>query len=129
VLRKRKEILGDDHPHTLTSMADLAVTYKQIVGRLNEACELEEQVLRKRKEILGDDHPDTLLSMEHLAWTYKHVERRMKEAWELEDELLKKRKERKEDGIPLSSMLDDRLSLERESKVEHRTEERQGLFE
>ena len=69
VLRKRKEIQGDGHPNTLTSMDNLASSYVQ-QGRPKEACELEEEVLRKRKEILGDTHPDTLTSMNNLALTY-----------------------------------------------------------
>ena len=49
-MEKSKEILGVDHPDTLTSMANLALTYWQ-QGRTDEARELEEEVLEKRKEI------------------------------------------------------------------------------
>ena len=45
-MKKREEILGVDHPHTLTSMANLALTYKK-QGWTNEACELNEEVLKK----------------------------------------------------------------------------------
>ena len=79
VLQKSKEILGDDHPSTLTSMNNLASMMYRQQGRLDEAANLEEEVLQKRKEILGDDHPGTLTSMNNLAETYQQ-QRRMNEA-------------------------------------------------
>src|SRR5438034_198484 len=95
LLRKGFEIHaalgGADHPSTLTSMGNLASTYKN-QGRTNEAVELEEEVLKKRKEILRLDHPDTLTSMNNLASTYEK-QGRTNEAVELEEEVLKKRKE------------------------------------
>jgi hypothetical protein len=66
VLKKRRRILGEEHPETLTTMHLLASTYGQR-GRLKDACTLQEEVLRKRKDILGKDHPDTLLSMRTLV--------------------------------------------------------------
>ena len=66
VLQKRRRILGDDHPDTLTAMNNLALTYWR-QGRTGEAAALEEEVLQKRRRILGDDHPDTLTAMGNLA--------------------------------------------------------------
>jgi hypothetical protein len=48
-----------DHPDTLTSMANLASTYRK-QGRWSEAEKLEVQVMEARKTKLGADHPDTL---------------------------------------------------------------------
>src|SRR5437773_6725152 len=65
ILEKSKEILGVDHPSTVTIMANLAETYRQ-QGWTKEACQLEEEVLEKSKDIWGVDHPDTLTSMANL---------------------------------------------------------------
>jgi DNA polymerase III delta prime subunit len=69
VMETRKRVLGDEHPDTLTSMANLAATYRN-QGRWNEAEKLEVQVMETRKRVLGDEHPDTLRSMANLASTY-----------------------------------------------------------
>jgi hypothetical protein len=62
VLELRKKVLGPEHPDTLTSMANLALTYSS-QGRWAEAEQLEAQVLELRKKVLGPEHPDTLMSM------------------------------------------------------------------
>ncbi|KAF2467718.1 uncharacterized protein BDR25DRAFT_233833, partial [Lindgomyces ingoldianus] len=49
VMETRKRVLGEEHPDTLTSMANLAST----------------------KRVLGEEHPDTLTSMNNLAHTFK----------------------------------------------------------
>jgi len=64
-----KTKLGADHPDTLSSMANLATTYRD-QGRLKEAEKLEVQVIEISKTKLGADHPDTLSSMANLASTY-----------------------------------------------------------
>ncbi|KAF6842206.1 Kinesin light chain 5 [Colletotrichum musicola] len=78
----RTEILGQEHPSTLTSMANLASTYWN-QGRWKEAEELEVRVMETRKTVLGEDHPSTLTSMANLASTYTD-QGRWKEAEELE---------------------------------------------
>jgi len=69
VMDMRKKLLGAEHPDTLTSMANLAVTYWN-QGRWKEAEQLGVQVTDIRKKLLGEEHPDTLASMENLANTY-----------------------------------------------------------
>jgi Tetratricopeptide repeat len=69
VMEKRKRLQEDDHPDTLTSMANLATTYSN-QGRWNDAEALQVVVMEKRKRLQGDDHPDTLTSMADLASTY-----------------------------------------------------------
>ena len=61
-----KRVLGPEHPDTLTSMANIASTYRS-QGRLEEAEELNVQVMETRKRELGLEHPDTLTSMADLA--------------------------------------------------------------
>ncbi|KAJ6788122.1 hypothetical protein PWT90_07397 [Aphanocladium album] len=65
----RMEILGADHPSTLTSMANLASTYRN-QGRWEEAEKLDVQVMETSKAKLGADHPSTLTSMANLASTF-----------------------------------------------------------
>ena len=69
VIEARKKKLGADHPFTLTSMANLASTYRN-QGRWDAAGELEVQVMETSKKKLGADHPDTLSSIANLALTY-----------------------------------------------------------
>jgi tetratricopeptide (TPR) repeat protein len=83
------EILGPEHPGTLSSMNNLAVTYRA-QGKTAEAAELHEEVLQKRRRILGDDHPDTLTTMDNLAATYQ-AQGKTAEAAELHEEVLQKR--------------------------------------
>ncbi|KAF9884697.1 hypothetical protein FE257_001326 [Aspergillus nanangensis] len=87
VLETRKQVLGPDHPDTLTSMANLASTY-QNQGRWKEAEKLGTQVIQKRKMVLGREHPSTLTSMANLALTYRH-QGRWKEAEELGVQVMK----------------------------------------
>lgn len=68
VIKTYKKNLGEDHPDTLTSIADLASAYSD-QGRWEEAKQLRSQVLQARKIKLGEDHPDTLTSIADLAST------------------------------------------------------------
>jgi hypothetical protein len=74
-------VLGEEHPSTLTSMANLASTY-QSQGRWTQAEDLEVQVMETRKGVLGEEHPSTLTSMANLAYTLKD-QKRDEEAVEL----------------------------------------------
>ncbi|KAF2260812.1 HET-domain-containing protein [Lojkania enalia] len=85
----RKKKLGADHPSTLTSMANLASTYRN-QGRWEAAEELEVQVMEIRKKKLGADHPSTLTSMNNLAFTWKG-QGRNREAVRLMDECISSR--------------------------------------
>ena len=69
-----EEVLGDDHPDTLTSRNNLAAAYRA-AGRLGEAIPLYEQVLADRVRVLGDDHPHTLTSRNNLAGAYESAGR------------------------------------------------------
>ncbi|KAL4946532.1 hypothetical protein BDV06DRAFT_87047 [Aspergillus oleicola] len=88
--RINREKNGEEHPDTLTSMANLASTYWN-QGRWNKAKKLEVEVLETRKTVLGADHPDTLTSMANLASTYWN-QGRWSEAEKLGVEVLETRK-------------------------------------
>ena len=70
VLTDSTRILGQDHPHTLTSRNNLAGAYRE-TGRITEAIALYEKVLTDRTRILGKDHPATLETLNALAGAYK----------------------------------------------------------
>jgi tetratricopeptide (TPR) repeat protein len=86
VLQTSKRVLTDEHPYTLTSMANLALTYMN-QRRWKEAEELQMQVIETSKRVLTDEHPNTLTSMANLASTYRN-QGRWKEAEELEVQVL-----------------------------------------
>ena len=73
-LRLRTEVLGEQHPSTLTSMNNLAALYDS-QGRYSEAEPLKVCCLALRKEVLGERHPDTLTSMNNLAALYDSLGR------------------------------------------------------
>ena len=64
------EVLGPDHPDTLTSRNNLAGAHES-AGRLGQAIALYEQNLTDRLRILGPDHPDTLTSRNNLAYAHQ----------------------------------------------------------
>ena len=65
----RANFLGQEHPDTLTSTANLASTYMD-QRRWKEAEDLGVKVMEVRKGVLGQDRPDALNSMANLASTY-----------------------------------------------------------
>ena len=67
-MTRRRRILGEDHPDTLTSASQLANDLFGL-GNYPQARELQEETLTRRRRILGDDHPDTLFSAASSAWS------------------------------------------------------------
>jgi hypothetical protein len=59
---------GEDHPDTLTTRNNLALTLRA-QGDLAGARQLQEQVLTTSRRLLGEDHPDTLGTRSNLAFT------------------------------------------------------------
>ncbi|KAJ7209090.1 P-loop containing nucleoside triphosphate hydrolase protein [Mycena rebaudengoi] len=90
VMEMRKRVLGEEHPDTLTSMGNLASTYRS-QGRWKDAEALEVVVMEMRKRVLGEEHPDTLTSMGSLASTYWN-QGRWKDAEALEVVVMEMRK-------------------------------------
>jgi tetratricopeptide (TPR) repeat protein len=72
VMREVSQILGADHPNTLTAMHNLAISYLD-AGRPQEALKMEKKVVQLRREKLGADHPDTLNAMHKLAVAYREI--------------------------------------------------------
>jgi hypothetical protein len=77
VLAAKRRVLGEEHPHTLTSANNLAASlYDQ--GKYAEAERRNREVLGVRRRVLGEEHPDTLTSTSNLAMSLwgqgKHAE-------------------------------------------------------
>src|SRR5829696_9237079 len=53
-----RQLLGPEHPATLTAMSNLALTQHSL-GDLTAALELNQQVLDARRRLLGPEHPHT----------------------------------------------------------------------
>jgi len=66
----RHRILGSEHPSTIISMSNLAMTL-QDQGDFEGARKFQEQVLEKVRRILGEEHLDTITSMGNLASTLR----------------------------------------------------------
>ncbi|KAF2473822.1 uncharacterized protein BDR25DRAFT_217410, partial [Lindgomyces ingoldianus] len=62
----RKKKLGADHPSTLTSMANLAFTWKG-QGREAEALDIIKECVHQCRRVLGADHPYYFSSLNMLA--------------------------------------------------------------
>lgn len=62
VLKTRKRVLGQEHPHTLISMANLAWTLKS----QKEALEFLAECVQLHRKILGTEHLQTKSSLSAL---------------------------------------------------------------
>ncbi|CUS11372.1 unnamed protein product, partial [Tuber aestivum] len=65
-LEGRERILGPNHPDTLGSVNNLAITLRR-QGKYHESETMHRRALEQRERILGPDHPDTLSSVGGLA--------------------------------------------------------------
>jgi hypothetical protein len=73
VMETRKTKLGADHPHTLTSMNNLAYTQRSL-GREVEAIELMRECVQLCQQRFRPNHPDLLSSLATLAqWEAEHA--------------------------------------------------------
>lgn len=66
VLERRRQLLGDEAPKTLSSAANLADTMRAL-GDLSAAHELNLKILETRRRVLGPEHPDTLTTLNNIA--------------------------------------------------------------
>ncbi|KAE8373751.1 purine and uridine phosphorylase [Aspergillus bertholletiae] len=66
VLELRKQVLGHEHPDTLTSMNNLAHTWK-LLGKDQDTLALMEQCVELSYNLLGPDHPRTKSSSTTLS--------------------------------------------------------------
>ena len=71
VKETRLNLLGPEHPDTLTSMSNLAWVLSH-QGKYEAAEEMHREVLVIKQRVLGMEHPDTLTSMNNLASVLSH---------------------------------------------------------
>ncbi|MCA1693892.1 MAG: tetratricopeptide repeat protein [Actinobacteria bacterium] len=72
----RREMLGEQHPDTLTSARSLALNLRAL-GQYEVARRLNEDTLARSRRVLGEEHPDTLTSANNLAldlWALRQYE-------------------------------------------------------
>jgi tetratricopeptide (TPR) repeat protein len=72
VLEASRRVLGEEHPDTISAMANLAVTYRD-QGRWKEAEELQVKVVEASRRVVGEEHPDTIRAMADLAHTKRDL--------------------------------------------------------
>ena len=65
-----RRTLGDEHPSTLTALANLSSLH-QATGNLDESSAYLSEALSARRRIYGTHHPDTLLCMNNLGTLYQ----------------------------------------------------------
>lgn len=70
-LELRRDLLGDDHVDTLTSLAHLA-ELRLDQGEMEESEALWRRAWEGRRELLGGDHPDTLTAKDYTALTLSY---------------------------------------------------------
>ena len=90
MMKERIKRLGENHPFTLTTMHNLASTYRR-VGKLEKAENLELKVLEVRKANYGEEHPDTVSTMNSLAIIYQK-QGRMNDAEKLQEKVMEGKK-------------------------------------
>ncbi|PVF94731.1 hypothetical protein CPB86DRAFT_631926 [Serendipita vermifera] len=90
VMKKRREVWGDDHPDTIYAMNSLAVSYSNL-GRHREVLPLNQKVLEECRRLLDDDHPYILVAMNNLAVSFSGLGN-SKEALPLNEEVVKQRR-------------------------------------
>ncbi|MFI5472012.1 FxSxx-COOH system tetratricopeptide repeat protein [Streptomyces cacaoi] len=81
VLDRRRQLLGEDHPDTLTAMEHLAVSLTTAgrtagtagEGLLSRAGELHDAVVSTSRRTLGDDHVETLRARHNQAFHLRTV--------------------------------------------------------
>ncbi|MCA9303436.1 MAG: serine/threonine protein kinase [Phycisphaerales bacterium] len=73
-LRTKRELYGDRHPTTLTSIEAISVVLRQ-TGDTERALPLAEEAYDGQTEVLGEGDPRTLNSLVNLAQTYTALDR------------------------------------------------------
>ncbi|ENH71185.1 Nephrocystin-3 [Fusarium oxysporum f. sp. cubense race 1] len=129
VLEKRRRILGDDHPDTITAMSYLANTLGD-QGKLDEALSMGKEVLEKRQRILGDEHPDTITAINNLANTLGD-QGKLDEALSMRKEVLEKRQRILSGEHPdtISAMNNLAITLSDQGKLDEAASMRKEVLE
>ncbi len=66
LLEGQRRVLGAEHPDTLLTMGNLAISLRE-QGKYEKAAQMQRELLEGQRRVLGAEHPDTLLTMGNLA--------------------------------------------------------------
>jgi hypothetical protein len=95
VFKKRRQVLGNDHPDTISAMNNLAITLsdqgKLDEVKLDEAAFIMREVLEKRQRILDYEHPDTIWAAETLHLTQAVLTAELSDTWTAKKQLFLKK--------------------------------------
>ncbi len=75
LLDVRRRVLGPQHPSTLTTMGNLAVSLDG-QGKQAEAEQSFRELLDLQRRVLGPEHPDTLATLSKLTFSEEGVQMR-----------------------------------------------------
>ncbi|WP_051787742.1 MULTISPECIES: tetratricopeptide repeat protein [Streptomyces] len=81
-----RQLLGEDHPATLTARGNV-VSSPLALGRPEEAAQIEEGLLADRLCVSGENHPHTLIARASLAASYQRAGR-LAEAIALQEDVV-----------------------------------------
>jgi hypothetical protein len=68
VLEKRKRILGEEYPDTISAIGNLVNTLDKH-DQLDEAAQMQKRVLEKQRRILDKEYPFTIRAMNNFVIT------------------------------------------------------------
>ncbi|KAI9715103.1 MAG: Kinesin light chain 3 [Chrysothrix sp. TS-e1954] len=103
------DILGDEHPDTISAMNNLTVALSR-QGHLDEAASMKREVVEKMRRILGDEHPDTITAMNNLAVTLSD-QGHLDEAASMRRPVVKKRRRLLRDEHPDTTTAVNNLAM------------------
>ncbi|BCY09377.1 FxSxx-COOH system tetratricopeptide repeat protein [Actinoplanes sp. L3-i22] len=69
-LGEQRELLGDDHPHTLTTAGGLGGDLRGL-GHYRQAVDLDRATHERWRNVFGEQHPRTLASLNNLATSWR----------------------------------------------------------
>jgi hypothetical protein len=61
ILARRRRVLGEDHPDTLTAAFQLVGALTGL-GDYHAARELNDDIIARRRRLQGDEHPETMMA-------------------------------------------------------------------
>jgi MinD-like ATPase involved in chromosome partitioning or flagellar assembly/tetratricopeptide (TPR) repeat protein len=70
VLKRQRELLGDEHPHTLMTAGGLAADLRAL-GEYGKALDRDQKTYVSWTKLFGEDHPRTLAASHNLAASYR----------------------------------------------------------
>ncbi|MBE1494957.1 hypothetical protein H4696_002057 [Amycolatopsis lexingtonensis] len=113
----RRDLLGEDHPHTLITASNLALALGSL-GEHEQARELNEDTLARSRRVLGHDDPSTLTTASNLALALGSLGEHLR-ARELNEDTLARRRRVLGDDHPDTLSTANNLVVDLGSLGEH----------